>query len=109
MEAPHIATQIIPLRQLPEDIIAAASLGIPSVKSVLTGHVPEAIRGTDQNAYPSLPLVILPLVIPEVPEVAAIIIIPPTLINPVVDPDTIGMAMVAFAQVLLILTVLVRA
>jgi hypothetical protein len=97
----HMVIQTILLRQITqwEDIVAEARLGILSDKDALMALVPEAIHGTDQNAYPLLPLVIWGAV-------ATIIILP---INPIVDPDIIGMVIVAFVQVLLTLMVLVQA
>lgn len=60
---------ILPRQELPEDIIAAASLGILSGKDVRTALVRVATHGTDQNALHSLPRTIR--------EEATIIVIPP--------------------------------
>lgn len=49
-----LSTTTPPLQPTQEDIIAAANLGIQSVKDALMVLAPEVILGTDQNAYRSL-------------------------------------------------------
>lgn len=55
---PMVTLITLLLQAIQEDIIAEASLGTLSVKSVLTGHVLEATHGTDQNVHHSPPQVI---------------------------------------------------
>lgn len=84
-----IATLIILLRQPPEDIIVAVSLGILSGKGALMALALEASHGTDQNVYRSPLQAILGEVVTPA---TTIIILLPVHISPVVLQDTTGMA-----------------